>query len=74
MENTFNDIAFLTLTKENQEKVECIYSIAMVLHTHHAPNLTAQEFDELYDKPLNELMLLSGYFSRRSELYMRYGV
>jgi len=68
MKKTFNDIAFLTLTKENQEKVACIYNIAHVLHTYRAGDITPQEFDDLYDKPLNDLMLISGYFSRRASL------
>lgn len=64
MEKPFNEIVFLSLSKENQEKVECIYHIALNLSLHKASSLTPEEFDALYDKPLPELKLISAFIGR----------
>lgn len=61
MDKAFNEVAFLSLNKDNQDKVECIYHIAHMLHMHQAPKLTAQEFDALYDKSVRELRAITGY-------------
>ena len=68
MKAPFNEVVFLTLSKENQEKVECIYHIAHMLHLHRAPRLTPKEFDILYDKPVRELQAISGYFGRLPDI------
>lgn len=60
MEQPFDEVVYLTLSYENQEKVYEIYNIASILHHNHVPPLTPQEFDELYDKPVKDLQLLTG--------------
>lgn len=61
MDKAFNEVAFLSLNKDNQDKVECIYHIAHMLQMHQAPKLTPQEFDALYDKSVRELRAITGY-------------
>lgn len=65
MENTvksrFNEEVFNSLSTESQEKVEQIYLIAEILYDHKAPKITASEFDELYDKSVRELEMITGY-------------
>lgn len=60
MTQTFNEVVYLTLSEENQIKVEHIYCIAATLHQYRLPRLSAREFDELYDKTTAELEQLSG--------------
>lgn len=57
---SFNEEAFLSLTEESQMKVECIYHIAHMLYVNRLPKMDAEEFDKLYDMPLNELDLVAG--------------
>lgn len=61
MDKAFNEAAFLSLSKENQDRVECIYHIAYMLRTHEAPRLTPAEFDALYEKPVRELRAITDY-------------
>lgn len=68
MNKPFNEVVFLSLSKESQEKVECIYHIAHMLHIHRAPKLSTKEFDILYEKPLRELQAISGYMRRFPEM------
>ena len=68
MEKAFNEVVFLSLSKENQEKVECIYHIALNLHLHKARPITPDEFDALYDKPLPELNLISAYIGSSNRM------
>jgi hypothetical protein len=60
MAQPFNEIVYLTLSPEAQEKVYAIYNIASILHHNHVPPLTTKEFDELYDRPVRELQVLVG--------------
>lgn len=55
--------AFLALSNESAEKVECIYHLAMVLDSYNCPKLTPREFDFLYDKNLKELRRITNYIS-----------
>jgi hypothetical protein len=73
MKHEFNDTAFLNLSEESQEKVECIYEIANLLHRYYAPDLSPQEFDDLYDKPLKDLKLIAGYFMKREKMMSKQG-
>ena len=68
MDKAFNEAVFLSLNKENQEKVECIYHIAHMLVMHRAPRLTPEEFDALYDKPVRELRAITGYIGEIPDL------
>jgi hypothetical protein len=70
METTLNEQAFLNLTEENQEKVHHIYAIAVILKEHGMNPMTEQEFDELYDKTVEELSLLSGILPLRIQALM----
>lgn len=53
------------LTDESQQKVEHIYCIANLLKNQRVSRLGVDEFDYLYDKPLDELEHLSGYIKSR---------
>ena len=64
-ECTFNEQVYLSLSEENQIKVEHIYGIAATLHQYRQPRLTAKEFDDLYDKSISDLEALSGLFRLR---------
>lgn len=68
MEKPFNEVVFLSLSKDNQEKVECIYHIALNLNLHRASPISPEEFDALYDKPLPELKLISAYIGSSNRL------
>lgn len=50
-----NSWAFQQLTDINQEKVLIIYMIACLLKDTAATQITADEFDECYDMPIDEL-------------------
>lgn len=63
----FNEVVYLTLSPEAQEKVFHIYIIASMLHANHCSPLKPYEFDRLYDKPSAELELISGQVKRRLE-------
>lgn len=65
METTFNEQAFLTLSEENQIKVEHIYGIAMALKNNGLQPITPEEFDELYDRTTDKLAYLSGIIDLR---------
>lgn len=60
-ECTFNEEVYLALPLDAQLKVEQIYNIANLLHSKGMPILTTAEFDYLYDKPLKELEVITGY-------------
>lgn len=60
MAQPFDEIVYLTLSPESQEKVYAIYNIASILQHNHVPPLTTIEFDELYDRPVRELQVLVG--------------
>jgi len=55
-----NQEVFLSLSEENQEKVECIYYIALVLKSNKMPPLNTRDFDRLYDHTVDELRSMSG--------------
>jgi hypothetical protein len=57
---TFNEKVFRELSKESQEKVEQIYIIASLMQDYKVSVLTAEEFDKLYAKSVDELMSLAG--------------
>lgn len=59
MDKPFDEVVYLTLSPESQAKVYEIYNIASMLHHNHVPPLTTKEFDELYDKSVKDLQLLS---------------
>lgn len=50
-----NTKAFKELTDINQEKVLIIYMIACLLKDMIAKQITADEFDTMYDQPIDEL-------------------
>lgn len=56
----FNEEVFMALTEESKLKVEAIYNIADILHTHSVRKLSVEEFDILYDKSLNDLAIICG--------------
>jgi hypothetical protein len=60
MDKPFDEIVYLTLTDDNQQRVYHIYNIASMLHHNRIPPLTEKEFDELYDKSIKELEMLTG--------------
>ena len=60
-ECTFNEEVYLALHLDAQLKVEQIYNIANLLHSKGLPVLSTAEFDYLYDKPLKELEVITGY-------------
>jgi hypothetical protein len=70
MRHEFNIRAFNTLTDESQQKVECIYNIAIMLKEMKAPPLNTVDFDFLYDKELDDLDHLTGYIRSRSRAGM----
>ena len=55
-----NQEVFLSLSEDNQVKVECIYYIAVVLKSKKLPPLNTRDFDRLYDKTVDELRTMSG--------------
>lgn len=59
MDKPFDEVIYLSLSPEKQEKVYCIYNIASMLHHNQIDPLTPAEFDDLYDKPLKELELIA---------------
>lgn len=61
MRAMFQAGVFMKLSQESQEKVTMIYEIASMLAHYRQPQLTADEFDVLYDKTLDELGLMSCY-------------
>lgn len=61
MAHVFNRQVFERLPEEKQSKVEIIYHIASMLDSYKQPQLTADEFDILYDKSVNDLEIMSGY-------------
>lgn len=65
METTFNEAVYLQLTEENQIKVEHIYILASIFKEHGIRKLSTAEFDELYDKSLEDLELLTSYTEKR---------
>ena len=60
MTKPFDEITYLTLSPEAQDKVYLLYNIASILHYNHIEPLTPREFDELYDKPVQELETITG--------------
>jgi hypothetical protein len=50
-----NAKAFLQLTDINQEKVLIIYMVACLLKDLLSKQITVDEFDTMYDQPLDEL-------------------
>ena len=60
MEQPFDEVTYLTLSPEAQEKVYEIYNIASMLHHNRVPPITPREFDELYDRSVKDLQILSG--------------
>lgn len=43
------------LSPESQEKVDCLYRIAIMIKKAKHPPLSTKEFDKLYDMPLREV-------------------
>lgn len=66
MRHEFNEQVFNALPPVSQEKVECIYNIAVMLKEMKAPPLNTVDFDFLYDKELDDLDHLTGYIRSRS--------
>lgn len=60
MAQPFDEIVYLSLSPESQDKVYELYNIASILHHNRVAPLTPKEFDELYDKPIKDLQLLTG--------------
>jgi hypothetical protein len=63
----FNEEVYLSLSEENQIKVEHIYEIAHTLKVYGIDCLTPREFDMLYDKTVSLLEDLSGLFRIRAQ-------
>lgn len=63
----FNEQVYLSLSEENQIKVEHIYEIAHTLKVYGIDCLTPREFDSLYDKTIQQLEDLSGLFRIRTQ-------
>ena len=62
MDNShFNELVFRALSEKSQEKVEHIYNIAHILHTHQQPKMTVKDFDYLYDLEIPELEHIGEY-------------
>ncbi|TXI89736.1 MAG: hypothetical protein E6Q36_02875 [Chryseobacterium sp.] len=57
----FDRHLFSRLSEDKQIKIEHIYHIASILASHGQPQLTAEEFDDLYDKPVQDLEHITGY-------------
>lgn len=51
-----NRKAFLSLTEENQDKVEYIYLIAVTAHNSNIRPMDVEEFDYLYDMSIQNLI------------------
>jgi len=59
-DSPFNEIVYLKLSPEAQDKVYLLYNIASILQHNNIPPITPREFDELYDKQLIELEEVRG--------------
>lgn len=63
MEN-FNEVVYLSLSEENQIKVEHIFVIASILQDHRMRPLSPEEFDTYYEKSSQELERVSNYIKK----------
>jgi hypothetical protein len=61
MRAIFEAGVFMKLSEESQTKVEMIYEIAAMLASYQQPILTTAEFDMLYDKPVDQIQVMSRY-------------
>lgn len=61
MAHILNREIFMRLSEESQAKVEHIYNIASMLSSYQQPQMTVSEFDDLYDKSLDELERIVGH-------------